>query len=179
MTMLSMETGDAPSFCANASLHTTAAAAPSVVGQHWNLVSGSKITREPRISSTVIAARNWLRSLSTAWRRFLTATLASCSRVVPYLSMCSLPAPPNIWAAGGAGAKPWSACISSMCLSSGRVRSPHFIPSEPFSIFSNPRASAHSTMPEPTAWNASRSADDPVEQLLLTLKTGIPVRPSS
>ena len=66
-----------------------------------------------------------------------------------------------------------------MCLSSAGVRSVYFIPSEPRSIFSNPIASAQSTRPPLIAWRASISALEPVEQLLLTFSTGIPVRPSS
>ena len=65
-----------------------------------------------------------------------------------------------------------------MCLSRAGVRSVYFIPSEPFSIFSKPTARAQSAMPPFTAWRARNSADEPVEQLLLTLTTGIPVRPS-
>jgi hypothetical protein len=63
-------------------------------------------------------------------------------------------------------------------LSSAFVRSVYFTPSEPFSIFSKPIASAQSASPPLTAWRARNSADEPVEQLLLTLTTGIPVRPS-
>ncbi len=58
------------------------------------------------------------------------------------------------------------------------MRSVYFTPSEPFSIFSKPIASAQSTMPPFTACRARKSADEPVEQLLLTLTTGIPVSPS-
>ena len=55
----------------------------------------------------------------------------------------------------------------------------YFAPSEPFSIFSKPSASAHSTIPYCTAWRARNSALEPVEQLLWTLMIGIPVIPSS
>ena len=65
-----------------------------------------------------------------------------------------------------------------MCLSIGFVRSMNFAPSEPFSIFSKPSASAQSARPPLTAWRARYSAVEPVEQLLLTLTTGMPVRPS-
>ena len=50
--------------------------------------------------------------------------------------------------------------------------------SEPFFIFSKPSASAQSTSPPRTASRAMNSALEPVEQLLLTLTTGIPVSPS-
>ena len=41
-----------------------------------------------------------------------------------------------------------------MCLSSAGVRSVYFMPSEPFSIFSKPIASAQSARPPLTAWRA-------------------------
>ena len=65
-----------------------------------------------------------------------------------------------------------------MCLSIAGVRSVYFMPSEPRSIFSKPTASAQSTRPPLTAWRARYNALEPVEQLLLTLTTGMPVRPS-
>jgi hypothetical protein len=65
-----------------------------------------------------------------------------------------------------------------MCLSSAGVRSVYFIPSEPFSIFSKPTARAQSTSPPWTARRARYRAEEPVEQLLLTLTIGMPVRPS-
>jgi len=61
----------------------------------------------------------------------------------------------------------------------GCVRSLYLAPSEPFSIFSNPTASAQSAIPPFTAWRARKSADEPVEQLLFTLITGMPVSPTS
>ena len=73
-----------PCFLANSSEQRIAAAAPSLVGQHWNLVSGSKTIGAARISSRLDACRNCERSLATACLRFFTATLASCSLVVPY-----------------------------------------------------------------------------------------------
>ena len=92
--------------------------------------------------------------------------------------MCSRPALPNICGAGGDASKPRSSTIAPMCLSIGLVRSVYLTPSEPFSIFSKPSASAQSASPPSTAWRARKSAVEPVEQLLLTLKTGMPVRPS-
>ena len=68
--------------------------------------------------------------------------------------------------------------MRAMCLSIAGVRSVYFIPSEPRSIFSKPTASAQSTRPPLTAWRARNRALEPVEQLLLTLTTGMPVRPS-
>jgi hypothetical protein len=51
----------------------------------------------------------------------------------------------------------------------GFVRSVYFTPSEPFSIFSKPRASVQSASPPSTSCFAMKSAVDPVEQLLFTL----------
>ena len=85
---------------------------------------------------------------------------------------------PNICGAGGDCSGSRTSNIAIACLSIGFVRSVYFTPSEPFSIFSKPTASAQSAMPPLTAWRARKSADEPVEQLLFTLRTGIPVRPS-
>ena len=115
----------------------------------------------------------------TACLRAFSATFANVSRFVPYLKRYSRPAPPNICAAGGAWLKPCTLLMRPANHSSGFVRSLNFEPRAPFSIFSKPSASAHSTMPPSTACFASMSADEPVEQLLFTLNTGMPVRPSS
>jgi hypothetical protein len=48
----------------------------------------------------------------------------------------------------------------------------------PGCICSKPSASTHSAAPDCTAWRARNSADEPVEQLLLTLTTGMPVMPT-
>ena len=93
--------------------------------------------------------------------------------------MWSRPALPNICGANGEVSGSRSSNMRAMCLSIAGVRSVYFIPSEPRSIFSNPIASAQSTSPPLTAWRARNSALEPVEQLLLTLITGIPVSPSS
>jgi hypothetical protein len=92
--------------------------------------------------------------------------------------MCSRPALPNIWGAGGEASGSRVVNIAAACLSRAFVRSVYFTPSEPFSIFSNPIASAQSTSPPLTAWRARNSAELPVEQLLFTFMTGMPVRPS-
>jgi hypothetical protein len=49
----------------------------------------------------------------------------------------------------------------------------------PLSIFSKPTANTHSCFPDSTNSLASNKAVEPVEQLLLTLKIGIPVIPTS
>ena len=92
--------------------------------------------------------------------------------------MWSRPALPNIWGAGGDSSGSRMANIAVTCLSRALVRSVYLTPSEPFSIFSKPTAIAQSALPPRTAWRARKSALEPVEQLLLTLITGMPVRPS-
>ena len=93
--------------------------------------------------------------------------------------MWSRPALPNICGANGlvSGSRIWN--MRCMCLSSAGVRSVYFIPSEPRSIFSKPIASAQLARPPLIALRASSNALEPVEQLLLTFSTGMPVRPSS
>lgn len=51
--------------------------------------------------------------------------------------------------------------------------------SEPLSIFSKPKARTQSAFPDSIICLANMSADEPVEQLLFTLKIGIPVIPTS
>ena len=92
--------------------------------------------------------------------------------------MWSRPALPNICGAGGDCSGSRISNIRIACLSSALVRSVYLTPSEPGSIFSKPTASVQSARPPLTAWRARNSAEDPVEQLLLTLTTGIPVSPS-
>jgi len=94
------------------------------------------------------------------------------------LQRYSRPAPPNICAAGGAELKPCSSFITLTNLSSGFARSVHLAWSAPASICSKPTTITHSAMPPATACAPSISAELPVEQLLLTLKTGMPVWPS-
>ena len=50
-------------------------------------------------------------------------------------------------------------------------------PKEPLCIFSKPTAKTQSDRPPETTWFAMCKADEPVAQLLLTLKIGIPVNP--
>jgi hypothetical protein len=91
--------------------------------------------------------------------------------------MCSRPALPNICGAGGEASGSRSSNMAIACLSIGFVRSVYFTPSEPFSIFSKPSASTQSASPPLIAWRAMNRAVEPVEQLLLTLITGMPVSP--
>jgi len=97
---------------------------------------------------------------------------------VPYFQRYSRPAPPKNCAAPGADVKPCSAFITSTNLSSGFARSVHFAESAPASICSKPTTSTASTSPPATACAPSISAELPVEQLLFTLNTGMPVVPS-
>src|ERR1041384_1125414 len=62
--------------------------------------------------------------------------------------------------------------------SSGLARSVHLAESAPGSICSKPTTRTHSAMPPAIACAPSMRAELPVEQLLLTLNTGMPVRPS-
>ena len=57
-------------------------------------------------------------------------------------------------------------------------RSLHIEPSAPRIICSNPTAMTQSAAPVSIACRAKNSAEEPVEQLLLTLTIGIPVWPS-
>ena len=121
-----------------------------------------------------IANGFWLACL-----RAFSLIFAKVSRLVPYFQRYSRPAPPNICAAGGAWVKPCTSFITIACFSSGLARSLNLLPSAPFSIFSKPTARTHSASPPSIAWRASMSAVEPVEQLLFTLNTGMPVRPIS
>src|SRR3954464_8796263 len=120
-----------PCFFANSSEQRIAAPAPQVGGQHWKRVSGSKTSSEARISST---DRTWLKSaygLFEACLRAFSLTFANVSRFVPYLNRYSRPAPPNIWAAGGAWLKPCTLLMRPANHSSGFVRSSYLFPSAP------------------------------------------------
>lgn len=113
MAWATISTARSPSpwLSTNRSDTTTAAAAPSEVGEHWSLVSGRWMVRAARISSTVYASWNWAYGLFTECRWFLAPTAASCASVVPYRSMCSRAALPKIWAVGGDISKPWAAAM--------------------------------------------------------------------
>jgi len=113
-----------------------------------------------------------------AWRRAFSLILANVCFLVPYFQRYSRPAPPNICAAGGACVKPCSSFITRTKLSSGLARSVHFADSAPASICSKPTTNTHSAMPPAIACAPSMSAELPVEQLLWTFHTGMPVRPS-
>lgn len=95
----------------NRSDTTTAAAAPSEVGEHWSFVSGRCTTGAARISSTVYTSWNWAYGLFAECRWFLAPTAASCASVVPYFSMCSRAASPKICAVGGDISKPCRAAM--------------------------------------------------------------------
>ncbi len=82
--------------------------------------------------------------------------------------MCSRPAFPKSWAAGGPAAWPRSRAIVSRWRWSGLPRLAS-MGSAPFCIFSNPSASTHPAAPPSTSCFARKSAVEPVEQLLFTL----------
>ena len=110
--------------------------------------------------------------------RAFSEIFANVSRFVPYFHRYSRPAPPNICAVSGPLAKPCVRFSTSTCRSTGFTRSSYLAPSAPFSIFSKPSASTHSASPPSMACRARYSAVEPVEQLLFTLMTGMPVSPS-
>ena len=98
---------------------------------------------------------------------------------MPYFSAYAVPAPPKYWAAIGAcSSHPCSAVVRSSKRVNGLGRSLHIEPSAPRIICSNPSAITQSAAPVSIACRAKNSADEPVEQLLLTLTIGIPVWPS-
>ncbi len=67
-TLQTTRTGFAmPSSRALRSLTTTAAAAPSPIGEHMGRVSGSAIIGAASTSSTVSASRNWARGFRLPW----------------------------------------------------------------------------------------------------------------
>lgn len=74
---------------------------------------------------------------------FLCAIFTKCSRLVPYFSMCSRPAFPNICGAMGLVSKSLTLNMCSTCLSIGFVRSVYLEPNEPRSIFSKPSTRTH------------------------------------
>ena len=130
------------------------------------------------ISSTESTSLNSAYGFFDACLRAFSLIFANVSFFVPYFQRYSRPAPPKNCAAGGAELKPCSAFITSTNLSSGFARSVHFAWSAPASICSKPTTSTASAMPPAIACAPSISAELPVEQLLLTLKTGMPVWPS-
>ncbi|MCY1376282.1 hypothetical protein D9M69_637600 [compost metagenome] len=70
-----------------------------------------------------------------------------------------------------------SVMLTNLFMAAGR--SSQWLFSAPGCICSKPRAMAHSTAPLSTAWRARNRALEPVEQLLLTLRTGMPLMPTS
>ena len=93
--------------------------------------------------------------------------------------MCSRPAMPNICAAGGAASGSRSSNELDEVAHRRLLAVVEVAPSDPFCIRSKPSASTQSARPPLTSWRAMNSAVDPVEQLLLTFVTGMPVSPSS
>ena len=61
------------------------AQAPSEVGLVSRSLMGSTSIFDLRTSPTVMSMGSWAKGLFLAFPRFLTATLADCSTVTPYL----------------------------------------------------------------------------------------------
>jgi len=113
------------------------------------------------ISSIEYSFWNCASGLFTECLWFFQAICAKCSRLVPYFSMCSRPAPPNICAVMGAASMPNCSAMTITCFSFGFARSSHCIrggvrrgvrtlgmeSSEPFIIFSKPTARQQSEEP--------------------------------
>src|ERR1700759_1648574 len=134
---------------------------------------------EPSTSSAVTGAVNTAYGLPAACRRDFTETCANTAGSIPYLAQYAAPAAPKY--RGAAGTSPTSPS-SRVNASSNRVnalgRSSQCALRAPRCICSNPRASTQSAAPDATAWRARYRAEDPVEQLLFTLITGMPVIPT-
>ncbi|MCY1419665.1 hypothetical protein D9M71_352580 [compost metagenome] len=131
-------------------------------------------------SSVVTTFLNSASGLLAAWRLALARIAAKVSIFVPYFCMCSRPAPPKVRSGPGTSAASAVSC-STIGRKRARVtgRSSQLDFSEPGRICSKPRASTQSAWPLSTAARARYSAVEPVEQLLLTLMIGMPVRPTS
>ena len=147
----------------------TAAAAPSLVGQHWSLVRGSWSIGLDWICSRVYTSLNWLYGLRLEWSWFTLAISAKSALSAPYLSMYSLPALPNSCAAPGALVTPRVCAIIAPVVPVGFSRSLKKVPRLPGNIFSKPITRMQSAAPWETAWRAMCRPVLPVEQLLLTL----------
>src|ERR1700761_6696120 len=134
---------------------------------------------EPSTSSTVSGAVNTAYGLPAACWRDFTDTCANTSGSIPYLSQYAVPAAPKYrGAAGTSPASPSSRVNASSNRGNALGRSSQCALSAPRCICSKPRASTQSAAPQATAWRARNNADEPVEQLLFTLITGIPVIPT-
>ena len=104
--------------------------------------------------------------------------MPKCSGVLPYFCICSTPALPKIFGADGPFPDGWSSESRMKNVSRGTVLSLKNVYRDPVNIFSNPNARAHSAIPDLTALAARNKALLPVEQLLLTFTTGMPVMPT-
>ncbi len=65
----------------------TTAAAPSVIGEQSRMRSGSATSTDSSTCSAVTGVGNWASGFIEPCRWFLTATSASCRRVVPWRCM--------------------------------------------------------------------------------------------
>ncbi|MCY1543090.1 hypothetical protein D9M68_788850 [compost metagenome] len=155
------------------------AAAPQVGGQAMErVITPGHITFSAITSSTLTTFRNTAFGFFAAWRLALARMAAKVSIFVPYFFMCVRPAPPNRRRARGISILPSVSSSTALKSSSGLGRSSKGWVSAPGGMNSKPKASATSTTPLCTAWRARNRALEPVEQLLLTLRTGMPVMPT-
>lgn len=74
--------------------------------------------------------------------------------------------------------RPTSSAVAASKGSKGEDRSVNTAPRAPGFMCSKPSASTQSAIPLATAWRARNSAVEPVAQLLLTLKMGMPLMPT-
>ncbi|MOA31796.1 hypothetical protein D3C78_1529720 [compost metagenome] len=132
-------------------------------------------------SSVLSTLRNSALGLFAAWRLALARTAAKVSMRVPYFCMYSRPAPPKVRSA-------WAISLPTSLVRPRRIgkkrsrvggRSSQWDFNGPACICSKPTASTQSAAPDSMALRARYRAVEPVEQLLLTLITGMPVMPTS
>uniref|UniRef100_A0A1A9WUT9 Uncharacterized protein n=1 Tax=Glossina brevipalpis TaxID=37001 RepID=A0A1A9WUT9_9MUSC len=123
----------------------------------------SRPRRRTKLSEAKIAAAE----PSEVGQHCSLAILPKCSGFEPYFSIYSLPALPNIWAA--MGLLPISVNSDIKVINSSTTLEDK----EPRSIFSKPKANTQSAFSDSTICFAKYKALEPVEQLLLTLYTGI------
>ena len=107
-----------------------------------------------------------------AWNRFFTATIAACSRVVPYFAICSESIKENTIV----GKSPLDPSYSSASRSKSLQRQAFLVRAEV--NFSAPNASAISYKPDWIANQDSQKATELLEHMFSTLAIGIPVMPT-
>ncbi|MCY1244602.1 hypothetical protein D9M72_576890 [compost metagenome] len=142
------------------------------------VITPGHITFSAITSSTLTTLRNTAFGLRAAWRLALARMAAKVSSLVPYFFMWAWPAAPNRRNAPRTSIGPSTSVSTSLNSSSGPGRSVQGELRAPGAMYSKPKANATSTTPLCTACRARKRALEPVEQLLLTLMTGMPVMPT-